>query len=119
MLSFIRFTAVLVAFLSSVVCARAQWPLGRDTPQTGAKSEEQYGTHVTATGRFQIFVSPQTKGYTFMLDTETGKIWILKKDSTSGEFSMQRITVDQVDGTAGKPMSKTTESAKSEQTKGK
>jgi hypothetical protein len=88
-------------------------------PQAGAKSDEQHGAHVTATGRFQIFVSPQTKGYTFMLDTETGKIWILKKDGASGEFSMQRITVDQVDGTAGKPASKTTESGKSEGTKGK
>jgi hypothetical protein len=119
MLSFIRFSAVLVLFLAGTLAAKAQWPLGREMPQAGAKTEDR-GVNVTGTGRFQIFVSPQAKGYTFMLDTDTGKIWILKKDSMSGEFSMHRIHVDQVDGThTGKPASKGTESGKPETSKGK
>ncbi|MBI4963840.1 MAG: hypothetical protein HY913_11240 [Desulfomonile tiedjei] len=119
MLSFIRFAAVPVVLLSAVVWAQAQWPLGREMPQVGAKSDEQHGPNVTVTGRFQIFVSPQAKGYTFMLDTDTGKIWVLKKDSASGDFSMQRIPVEQVDGVqTGKAPSKTTESGKSETSRG-
>jgi len=119
MVSFIQLAAALIVFLSVAAPAQAQWPLGREMPQVGAKSEE-HGTNVTGTGRFQIFVSPQAKGYTFMLDTDTGRIWIMKKDSTSGEFSMQRIQVQQVDGSqTGKPASQTTESGKPETSKGK
>jgi hypothetical protein len=119
MSGFVRSAAFLILFLTATVVAQAQWPLGREMPPVGVKSEE-HGTNITVTGRFQIFVSPQAKGYTFMLDTDTGKIWILKKDSTTGEFSMQRIAVDQVDGPqTGKPASKTTEAGKPEATKGK
>jgi hypothetical protein len=75
--------------------AYAQWPLGREGLPESKSSEGV--PNVTGTGRFQIFVSPQTKGYTFMLDTETGRVWIMKKDHTSGEFSLQRVPVEQVD----------------------
>jgi hypothetical protein len=93
-----RLSALLIpaVVLGMTVTAQAQWPLGREAPPLAAKSED-HATQVTATGRFQIFVSPQAKGYTFMLDTDTGKIWILKKDHASGDYSMQRIPVDQVD----------------------
>lgn len=90
--------AILICTLSAgMACpSYAQWPLGREGLQD-AKSAD--GTpNVTGTGRFQIFVSPQAKGYTFMLDTETGRVWIMKKDHASGDFSLQRIPVDQVDG---------------------
>ncbi|MGB6066056.1 MAG: hypothetical protein WBG50_14745 [Desulfomonilaceae bacterium] len=76
--------------------AYAQWPLGRDLATQEAKSAES-GPYVTTTGRFQIFVSPQAKGHTFMLDTDSGRVWIMKKDSTSGDFSLHRVPVEQVD----------------------
>lgn len=87
---------VALALQGMAAGAYAQWPLGRDVPQMGVKAEDS-ATHVTATGKFQIFVSPQAKGYTFMLDTDTGRVWILKKDHASGDFFLQRIRVDQVD----------------------
>ncbi len=68
------------------------------------QKELQPSPNLTTSGRFQVFTSPNIKGHTFMLDTDTGKVWTMKKDSTSGEFSLQRIHVDQVDGTkAEKP----------------
>jgi hypothetical protein len=76
--------------------AQAQWPLGKDLPLQEGKSAEGH-PYVTTTGRYQIFVSPQAKGFTFMLDTNTGKVWIMKKDSTSGDFSLQRVPVAEVD----------------------
>jgi hypothetical protein len=90
----------------------AQWPLGRESlPETKTESP---GTSVTGTGRFQVFVTPQAKGYTFMLDTDTGRVWIMKKDSASGEFSLQRIPVDQVDSkeTGKSDKDKTTQTEK-------
>jgi hypothetical protein len=91
---------ILSVMLCMVAGAVAQWPLGREGAPLAGKSED-HAPQVTATGRFQIFVSPQAKGYTFMLDTDTGKIWILKKDHLSGDFSMQRIPVEQVDADRG------------------
>ncbi len=85
--------AISVGLVST---AQAQWPLGKDLSTQEGKSTEAV-PYVTTTGRFQIFVSSQAKGYTFMLDTDTGRVWIMKKDSTSGDFSLQRIPVDQVD----------------------
>jgi len=55
------------------------------------------GPTVTVSGRFQIFTSPHEKGDTFMLDTDTGRVWLLKKDKTSGEYSFKRIPVEDVD----------------------
>jgi hypothetical protein len=74
----------------------AQWPLGKDLTQIPDKSAA--GPNITATGRFQIFVSPHLKGYTFMIDTDTGKIWIILKDHASGNFSLKRVPVEEVDG---------------------
>jgi hypothetical protein len=91
----IRFITIVVTSLITVGAADAQWPLGRDTQQ-GLKLGEP-GATITVTGRYQIFVSPNIKGHTFMLDTETGKVWIMKKDSMSGDFSLQRIQVQQID----------------------
>lgn len=89
--------AVLVCtlWLASVSPSHSQWPLGKEALQDLKSSDAS--PNVTVTGRFQIFVSPQAKGYTFMLDTDTGKVWIMKKDHASGEYSLQRIPVDQVD----------------------
>ncbi|MHB8204756.1 MAG: hypothetical protein ACYDHG_13760 [Desulfomonilaceae bacterium] len=75
--------------------AFAQWPLGKDLSPATAKSVENSG-YLTGSGRFQVFVSPNIKGHTFMLDTETGRIWIFKKDNSSGDISLQRIPVDQL-----------------------
>ena len=77
--------------------AYAQWPLGRELVAPEAKSAEAACPYVTTTGRYQIFVSPQAKGHTFMLDTDSGRVWIMKKDSTSGDFSLRRVPVEQVD----------------------
>ena len=101
---------ILVAAVSMgvVTTAQAQWPLGKELSVQEGKSTEG-GTHVTTTGRYQIFVSPQAKGHTFMLDTDTGRVWIMKKDSTSGDFSLQRVSVEQVDTqTTGKSETKQT-----------
>jgi hypothetical protein len=89
--------SILISALSAgmMIPAYAQWPLGREGLQESKSSEGV--PSVTGTGRFQIFVSPQAKGYTFMLDTDTGRVWIMKKDHSSGEFSLQRVPVDQVD----------------------
>lgn len=99
-----RLVLVSIAFAVFVDYAEAQWPLGKDLAVPEPRSES--GPNVTGTGRYQIFVSPQAKGYTFMLDTETGRVWIMKKDHTSGEFSLQRVPVEQIDpgkGQAEKP----------------
>jgi hypothetical protein len=81
--------------------AYAQWPLGKELASPEPKTESS--PQVTGSGRFQIFVSPQTKGFTFMIDTETGKIWVMKRDHTAGEFSLQRVHVEEIDAqTAGK-----------------
>jgi len=76
--------------------AEAQWPLGKDVTQLPEKAAS--GTSITATGRFQIFVSPHIKGSTFMVDTDTGKVWIILKDHSSGNFSLKRVPVEEVDG---------------------
>jgi len=96
MLRHVTWLVIVSTVLGVAAGVSAQWPLGRDVPQIGVKPED-HATHVTSTGRFQVFVSPQAKGYTFMLDTDTGRIWILKKDHASGDFFMQRIRVEQVD----------------------
>ncbi len=96
MCSLIRSAATVVLCLIIAGLAQAQWPLGRDATPPVLKSGER-GDTITLTGRFQVFVSPNVKGHTFMLDTDTGRIWIMKKDSTTGDFSFQRIPVDQID----------------------
>lgn len=84
----------VVAGAASVCCA--QWPLGKDLAQ-GLKAAEP-GPTITVTGRFQMLTSPNAKGQTFMLDTDTGRVWVLKKDHTTGDLSLQRIPVDEIDG---------------------
>ncbi|MGO9120791.1 MAG: hypothetical protein ACLQPD_24675 [Desulfomonilaceae bacterium] len=91
-----RWIAVLILCLTTAGTALAQWPFGRDVTQQGLKSGEP-GATITVTGRFQIFVSPNVKDDTFMIDTDTGRTWIMKRDHTSGDFSFQRIPVDQID----------------------
>ncbi|MCA1959830.1 MAG: hypothetical protein LDL33_03460 [Desulfomonile sp.] len=76
--------------------AEAQWPLGKDVTQLAEKAAAQ--PNITITGRFQIFVSPHIKGSTFMIDTDTGKIWIILKDHSSGDFLLKRVPVEEVDG---------------------
>lgn len=75
-------------------CTWAQWPLGGEMMRM-PKSEPS--PTVTVNGRFQIFTSPNEKGETFMIDTDTGKVWILEKDTTSGAFVLKRIRVEEVD----------------------
>jgi hypothetical protein len=101
--------AIMVSSVSVISAAQAQWPLGKELG-TAIKNTECV-PHITATGRFQIFISSQAKGHTFMLDTDTGKVWIMKKDPASGDFSFQRVPVQEVDGEkTGKPSASETKS---------
>jgi hypothetical protein len=77
------------------LCAEAEWPLGRDMPAAPKASEST--PSIMSSGRYQVFVSPNIKGHTFMLDTDTGRVWIMRRDDTSGEFSLKRVPVEQVD----------------------
>jgi hypothetical protein len=100
-----------LAFAGLAGFAEAQWPLGKEL--TGQETKGESLPNVTGTGRFQIFVSPQAKGYTFMLDTDTGRVWIMKKDHTSGEFSLHRVQVEQIDSSfTAKPQSDKSEKTK-------
>jgi len=95
----------LLLVLAASAPADAQWPLGRDVPQLQKASESSLS--VMSSGRFQVFVSPNVKGHTFMLDTDTGKVWIMKKDDTLGDFSFKRVPVEQIDDDqSGKPAAK-------------
>ena len=96
MCSLIRSAVIVILCLMITDLAHAQWPLGRDAAQQVPKSGER-GDAITLTGRYQVFVSPNVKDHTFMIDTDTGRIWIMKKDSTTGDFSFRRIPVDQID----------------------
>jgi hypothetical protein len=84
---------ILALAIGPSVCY-GQWPLAREGLEL--KSSES-GQNLTSGGRFQVFTSPQAKGSTFMIDSETGKIWIMIKDPSSGEFSLQRIPVADID----------------------
>ena len=88
--------AILILSLGLSVCGHGQWPLGREAAQATKTGEPS--PNLMMSGRYQVFVSLHIKGHTFMIDTDTGKVWIMKKDSTSGEFSLQRIPVDHVEG---------------------
>jgi hypothetical protein len=84
-------TVLLAMALTGV--AGAQWPLNT---QNLPKLKEP-GVTTTATGRFQVFVSPRIKTATFMIDTDTGRIWMFKKDHSTGDFSLKRVPVENVD----------------------
>jgi hypothetical protein len=96
MYSPIRSAVIVILSLIMIDLAHAQWPLGRDVAPQMPKLGE-HGDTITLTGRYQVFVSPNVKGHTFMIDTDSGRVWIMKKDSTTGDFSFQRIPVDQID----------------------
>ncbi len=106
-----RFSLPLVATVLLAICltgaAEAQWPLNA---QNLPKPTEA-GVSTTATGRFQVFVSPRIKTATFMIDTDTGRIWIFKKDHSTGDFSLKRVPVENVD-TDGKGRAKPDETAR-------
>ncbi len=88
--------ALTIFLAGAALCTvNAQWPLGREL--NDAKPAESVGQHLTGGGRFQLFVTPQAKTSTFMVDTESGRLWIMKKDSSSGEYSLHRIVVEGVD----------------------
>ena len=90
----IRVIVILILILGLAEWAPAQWPLGKMPPTT---VEAKPGPNLTVTGRFQVFISPHIKDQTFMLDTDTGRVWIIKKDHSTGNFSWKRIPVDEVD----------------------
>ncbi|MCX5872197.1 MAG: hypothetical protein NTY51_03040 [Deltaproteobacteria bacterium] len=93
---FLSMTCMLFVLLTAWdVPVLAQWPLGKELPPGSTKTGES-GGYLTGSGRFQVFVSPNIKGHTFMLDSETGRVWIFKKDNASGDISIQRIPVDQL-----------------------
>ena len=105
---------ILALCFGTAISADSQWPLGKELSQTALKVGDS-SSSITLTGRYQMFVSPNAKGHTFMIDTDTGRLWIMKKDSASGDFSLQRIPVDQVDEHKQGASSK--QPAKSEKTK--
>ena len=86
---------IIVLSMGAIDVAQAQWPLGRQLPQVSKPSGP--GPHLIATGRFQVFISPHLKDQTFMIDTDTGKVWIIKKDHSTGDFSLKRVPVEEVD----------------------
>lgn len=88
-------SALATILLALAGPSTAQWPLGRDGVQGALKAEPS--PTITVRGRFQFFTSPNVKGETFMLDTETGRVWILKKDGATGLFTLERIRVEDVD----------------------
>jgi len=91
----IRSIVLLFPLVFSPLFADAEWPLGRDAPVVSKASEST--PNIMFSGRYQVFVSPNIKGHTFMLDTDTGRVWMMKRDDTSGEFSLKRVPVEQVD----------------------
>jgi hypothetical protein len=93
---FVQVCVILALCFGTAISADSQWPLGKELTQTAQKGGDS-PSGITLTGRFQMFVSPNAKGHTFMIDTDTGRLWIMKKDSASGDFSLQRIPVEQVD----------------------
>ncbi len=105
---------ILALCLGTAITAESQWPLGKELSQAAPKGGDS-SSSITLTGRYQMFVSPNVKGHTFMIDTETGRLWIMKKDPASGDFSLKRIPVEQVDKSDEGTSSK--EPAKSEKTK--
>jgi hypothetical protein len=97
---------LIVAFcLGTAMSADSQWPLGKELAQTPPRAADS-ASGITLTGRYQMFVSPNAKGHTFMIDTDTGRLWVMRKDPASGDYSLHRIPVEQVDehkqGTAPK-----------------
>ncbi len=95
MKAFYLLASTITFLVAMTAAAWAQWPLGKELSQTQQKHEP--GPNLTATGRFQIFISPHIKGLTFMLDTDTGKVWAIEKDHASGNYSLKRISVEEVD----------------------
>ena len=89
-----RVIVILIFILSLADLAPAQWPLGKMPPPT---VQAKPGPNLTVTGRLQVFISPNIKDQTFMLDTDTGRVWIMKKDHSTGDFSWKRIRVEEVD----------------------
>jgi hypothetical protein len=85
---------MVAALLATGEVAHGQWPLGGQMPKPAKPAAAQ---HVTATGRFQVFVSPHIKGKTFMLDSDTGRVWIVQKDHATGTYSLKRVPVEEVD----------------------
>jgi hypothetical protein len=90
--------------LGTALSAEGQWPLGKELAQTAVKAGES-SSSITVTGRYQVFVSPNAKGHTFMIDTDTGRLWIMKKDAVSGNFSMHRIPVEEGEARAAETSS--------------
>ncbi len=93
--------AVVIVSLITMTClgmagsALAEWPFGTEQPKKVEKP--QPWPAVTMSGRFQIFISPHLKGYTFMIDTDTGRVWEMKKDPSTGNFHLSRVLVEEVD----------------------
>lgn len=88
------FLALLLIAIMVAPCY-AQWPISPDMGKSTKEKDDRVS--VTGSGRFQVFVSPSVKGETFMLDTETGKVWILKKNHSTGDFFFEKLRVEGVD----------------------
>ena len=65
--TYIAIVGVLTLPLAGALVVRAQ------APRSPSPSSPQ------AVGRYQIVINPQARADTFMLDTETGRIWQLTK----------------------------------------
>jgi hypothetical protein len=69
--------------------AMAQMPFGAAPGPT----ELSLGKGVPTTGRFQVFVSPNIEGKTFMIDSDTGRIWMVKKNHATGDLYLDMLSV--------------------------
>jgi hypothetical protein len=91
----VKASLVMLLLVVTAWSAEAQWPLG-NSPQPQLKPPEP-DSNLAGTGRFQVFISPNIKGHTFMLDSNTGKMWVFKKDHSTGDFYLERVKVENVD----------------------
>ncbi len=101
---FTHFAAISLLLLLWAGSTHAQLPFGPDLAALQKKQES--GLRITGFGRFQVFVSPSIKGETFMIDSDTGKVWVFKKDHATGKYSLERLSVEQVDPDAKKDADK-------------
>jgi hypothetical protein len=84
-----RVALSVLVFQAMSGLAIAQMPFGAAPGPT----EVSLGKGVPTTGRFQVFVSPNIEGKTFMIDSDTGRIWLVKKNHATGDLFLEMLKV--------------------------
>lgn len=67
---------------------------------TIAKGPQLFAAQSSSNGKYQIFFSPHVRADTFLLDTETGKIWVLNKIEIMEDEPLVWRYVDRIDNIA-------------------